>query len=346
MIRVGIIGGSGYTGVELIRILSRHPEVVLTAVTSRQYVGRKVDEVFPSLRSICELSFSAYDLAAVAEQVDLVFTALPHKTAIEVVADFHGAGKKVIDLSADYRFSDAALYESWYQEHSRKDLLATAVYGLPELYRQDISQAMIIGNPGCYPTGAILALTPLFRQGLVDEKQTVIIDAKSGASGAGRTASTGTLFGEVNESFKAYKIGAHRHQPEMEEQISRAAGTPCRLLFVPHLVPMNRGILSTIYVPLAKKCQPDELMSLYGSCYGHEPFLRLLPEGILPSVAAVRGSNYCDLALVLKPQEDLLVVVTAIDNLVKGAAGQAVQNMNLMLGFPETTALEMVPLAP
>ena len=346
MIRVGIVGGSGYTGVELMRILSRHPGIVLTVVTSRQYAGQKVDEVFPSLRAVCGLSFSPYDLTAMVDQVDLVFTALPHKTAIEVVAGFYEAGKKVIDLSADYRFSDSSLYESWYQEHSRKDLLAKAVYGLPELFRQDIRQAMIVGNPGCYPTGAILALTPLVRQGLVDEKQPVIIDAKSGASGAGRTASTGTLFGEVNESFKAYKIGTHRHQPEIKEQISRAAGTPCRLLFVPHLVPMNRGILSTIYVPLAKKCHPDELIALYESCYGHEPFIRLLPAGILPSVAAVRGSNFCDLGLVLKLEEGLLIVVTVIDNLVKGAAGQAVQNMNLMLGFPETTALEMVPLAP
>ena len=346
MIRVGIVGGSGYTGVELVRILSRHPEVALTVVTSRQYAGQRVDEVFPSLRAICGLSFSSYELAAMVEQVDLVFTALPHKTAIEVVAGFHEAGKKVIDLSADYRFSDAALYESWYQEHSRKDLLAKAVYGLPELYREDIRQAMIVGNPGCYPTGAILALTPLFRQGLVEAKQPVIIDAKSGASGAGRTASTATLYGEVNESFKAYKVGAHRHQPEIKEQVSRVAAIPCRILFVPHLVPMNRGILSTIYVPLAKKCQVDELMSLYESCYGHEPFVRLLPAGILPTVAAVRGSNFCDLGLVLKPEEGLLIVVTVIDNLVKGAAGQAVQNMNLMLGFPEKTALEMVPLAP
>ena len=346
MMRVGIVGGSGYTGVELIRILSRHPEVSLTVVTSRQYAGRRVDEVFPSLRNICGLSFAAYDLAAMAEQVDLVFTALPHKTAIDVVAGFYEAGKKVVDLSADYRFTDAGLYEAWYQEHNRKDLLAKAVYGLPELYRRDIRQARIVGNPGCYPTGAILALTPLFRQGLVAGSQPVIIDAKSGASGAGRTASTATLYGEVNESFKAYKVGSHRHQPEISEQVNRAADAACRILFVPHLVPMNRGILSTIYVPLAKECQLDELMSLYENCYASEPFVRLLPTGELPTAAAVRGSNYCDLGLVLKPEEKLLVVVTAIDNLVKGAAGQAVQNMNLMLGFPETAALEMVPLAP
>ncbi|MBN2332843.1 MAG: N-acetyl-gamma-glutamyl-phosphate reductase [Deltaproteobacteria bacterium] len=346
MVRVAVVGASGYTGVELIRILSRHPQVELAVVTSRQYAGEEVAVVFPSLRGICSLVFCPNDYAAIKDQVDVVFTALPHKTAMEVVADFYEAGKKVIDLSADYRFTDVSLYESWYQEHSRKDLLAAAVYGLPELHREAISKADIVGNPGCYPTGAILALTPLFRQGMAAADQPVIIDAKSGTSGAGRGLATGSLYCEVNESFKAYKVGMHRHQPEIQEQVDRSFGGHSRILFVPHLVPINRGILSTIYVPLKNSYSSEDIKALYEDAYGGEFFVRLLPAGSLPTVAAVRGSNYCDMGMVLKPEEGLLVVLTAIDNLVKGAAGQAVQNMNIMLGFNEQAGLEAVPLAP
>ncbi len=346
MIRTAIIGASGYTGVELMRILARHPQVELRMVTSRQYAGRTVAEVFPSLRGICDLSFSAYDPAAVAGEVEAVFTALPHKTAIEVVASCHEAGKKVVDLSADYRFADAGLYESWYQEHSRRDLLAKSVYGLPELHREAIARAAIVGNPGCYPTGVILALVPLLQRGGIDPERPLIVDAKSGTSGAGRAAATGTLYCEVNESFKAYKVGVHRHQPEIVEQLSLAAGWQPSLLFVPHLVPMNRGILSTIYVPLAAGRELDDPAALYREFYRDEPFVRLLPPGELPTTGAVRGSNYCDIGFVPRPDAGLLVVVTAIDNLVKGAAGQAVQNFNIMFGREETLGLETVPLHP
>ncbi|MBW1645268.1 MAG: N-acetyl-gamma-glutamyl-phosphate reductase [Deltaproteobacteria bacterium] len=346
MIPVAVIGASGYTGAELIRILARHPRVDLRVVTSRQYAGRPVAEVFPSLRGVCGLSFTAYEPAAICREVAAVFTALPHKTAIEVVAAFHEAGKKVIDLSADYRFGDADLYEAWYQEHSRRDLLARAVYGLPELNRAAIAEADIVGNPGCYPTGAILALVPLLRRGVVDLDRPLVVDAKSGTSGAGRAAAVGTLFCEVNDSFKAYKVGSHRHQPEIAEQLFLAAGCRPSVLFAPHLVPMNRGILSTIYVPLAAGPDLGDPLAVYEEFYRDEPFVRLLPAGELPVTSAVRGSNYCDLGFVPSPENGLLVVVTAIDNLVKGAAGQAVQNLNIMFGLEEELGLQTVPLYP
>ena len=347
MVKVAIIGASGYTGAELIRILALHSRVELAVVTSRQYAGQPVDTVFPSLRGICQLSFVPYDFAMVNREAEIIFTALPHQTAIDVVASFYEAGKRVIDLSADYRFTDASLYESWYQKHHHRELLAESVYGLPELNRAAIAGAAIVGNPGCYPTGVILALAPLLRQGCVDVERPLVIDAKSGTSGAGRGVAVGTLFCEVNESLKAYKIGTHRHQPEIAEQLLLATGRQPQLLFVPHLVPMNRGILSTIYVPVSDGCHLDNLAAIYEDVYQDEFFVRLLPAGELPTINAVRGANYCDLGLVSPPSDyRLLVVVTAIDNLVKGAAGQAVQNMNIMLGFDEQLGLQTVPFYP
>ncbi len=345
-IKVAIIGASGYTGVELMRILAGHPEVELTAVTSRQYVGVPVAELFPSLRDIVGLSFMDNRVAEIAGLADLVFTALPHKAAIEVVAELHGAGKKVVDLSADYRFSDRKLYESWYQPHTAPELLAEAVYGLPELFRAEIPSAQVVGNPGCYPTSVILPLAPILPLNLIGPDTTIIIDAKSGASGAGRSLNLGSLYCEVSDNFKPYKVGNHRHQPEMVEQLKRASGRAPKLLFVPHLLPVNRGILSSIYLPLSRDVAAAEIEEALDGAYGNETFVRLLPAGSLPTLNAVRGSNYCDIGYVLAADQRSLILFSAIDNLVKGAAGQAVQNMNLMLGLAEETGLMTVSLVP
>ena len=345
-IKVAIIGASGYTGVELMRILAGHPEVELTAVTSRQYVGVPVAELFPSLRDIVRLSFMDNRVAEIAGLADLVFTALPHKAAIEVVAELHGAGKKVVDLSADYRFSDRKLYESWYQPHTAPELLAEAVYGLPELFRAEIPSAQVVGNPGCYPTSVILPLAPILPLNLIGPDTTIIIDAKSGASGAGRSLNLGSLYCEVSDNFKPYKAGNHRHQPEMVEQLKRVSGRAPQLLFVPHLLPVNRGILSSIYLPLSRDVAAAEIEEALDGAYGNETFVRLLPAGSLPTLNAVRGSNYCDIGYVLAADQRSLILFSAIDNLVKGAAGQAVQNMNLMLGLAEETGLMMVSLVP
>ncbi len=344
--KVAIIGASGYTGVELMRILAGHPEVELTAVTSRQHIGVPVADLFPSLRDIVGLSFMDNRVAEIAGLADLIFTALPHKAAIEVVAELHGAGKRVVDLSADYRFSDRALYEAWYQPHTAPELLAEAVYGLPELFRSEIPGARVVGNPGCYPTSVILPLAPILPLGLIDSETTIVIDAKSGTSGAGRSLNSGSLYCEVNENFKPYKVGSHRHQPEMVEQLQRASGKAPQLLFVPHLLPVNRGILSSIYLPLSRDVAAAEIEEALDRAYGKEPFVRLLPAGTLPTLNAVRGSNYCDIGYVLAPAQNSLILFSAIDNLVKGAAGQAVQNMNLMLGLPEVMGLLTVALQP
>ncbi len=344
--RVAIIGASGYTGVELMRILAGHPGVELTAVTSRQHIGVAVAELFPSLREIVELKFIDNHIDEIADMADLVFTALPHKAAIEVVAELYQAGKKVVDLSADYRFSDRELYESWYQPHTQPELLGKAVYGLPELFRPEIPQARIVGNPGCYPTSVILPLAPILPLNLIERSSTIVIDAKSGTSGAGRGLNLGSLYCEVNENFKPYKAGNHRHQPEMVEQLERVAGSAPQLLFVPHLLPVNRGILSSIYLSLSRDVAAAEIEDALNQAYAAETFVRLLPAGELPTLNGVRGSNYCDIGYVLAADKKSLILFSAIDNLVKGAAGQAVQNMNLMLGLPETAGLNAVSLLP
>ena len=345
-IKVAVIGASGYTGVELMRILAGHPQVELTAVTSRHHIGLPVAELFPSLREIVKLEFIDNQVEMIAEMADLVFTALPHKAAIEVVAELYQAGKKVVDLSADYRFSNRELYESWYQPHTQPQLLDKAVYGLPELFRAEITKARIVGNPGCYPTSVILPLAPILPLNLIERSATIVIDAKSGTSGAGRGLNLGSLYCEVNENFKPYKVANHRHQPEMMEQLERVSGIAPELLFVPHLLPVNRGILSSIYLPLSREVAPSEIEGALTQAYGSEAFVRILPAGELPTLGAVRGSNYCDIGYVLAADKRSLILFSAIDNLVKGAAGQAVQNMNLMLGFPESSGLQTVSLLP
>jgi len=345
MYRISVIGASGYTGLELLRLLAGHGGVQLCSVTSRQYAGQPVSEQFPSLRGCVDLAFTQLDPAALAGSSDLVFTAVPHQTAMQMIPELLDAGARVIDLSADFRLADAAVYAAWYQAHTAPQLLAEAVYGLPELFRPAIGPARLVANPGCYPTGAALALAPLLEKNRVD-LSTIIIDSKSGTSGAGRGAKVGSLYCEVNEGFKAYGLPTHRHTPEIEQTLSGLAGQAVTISFSPHLVPANRGILSTCYATLTGRIGQDELLELFGNYYAAEPFVRVLPDGQLPNISQVRGSNFCDIGLVVDKRTGRVVVVSAIDNLGKGAAGQAVQNMNLMLGLPETRGLLQPPVFP
>ncbi len=346
MLKVAVVGASGYTGVELLRLLYAHPQVEVTCVTSEQSAGKPIAEVFPSLRHRYHQILENLEPVGIADRADFIFTALPHKAAMEVVPTFIRLGKKVVDLSADYRFHDPALYETWYEPHLNPELLAKSVYGLPEIRREKIVPADLVGNPGCYPTCTILGLAPLLRQGIIDPER-LIIDAKSGASGAGRGAKVDNLYCEVNDGFKAYAVGGvHRHLPEIEQELSLLAGRPLTISFTPHLVPMDRGILVTAYADLKGSYSTGELLSLYREFYAGEEFVRILPEGAFPSTAFVKGSNCCDIGLAVDRRAGRVVVVSAIDNLVKGAAGQAVQNMNIMNGFPEKMGLDGLALYP
>ncbi len=345
MIRIGIVGASGYTGVELVRLLCSCPDVKLKVATSRQYKGKKLADVYPSLAGMVDIVCEDLQMEELAERADLFFTAVPHQTAMAIVPDLLRAGKKVVDLSADFRIHDAAVYEKWYQKHTAQEYLAEAIYGLPELHRQQIAAARLVANPGCYPTSVILGVAPLLQAGVI-EPETLIVDSKSGASGAGRLAQTGTLFCEVTEGFKAYKVAAHRHTPEMEQEISALCNKSVTISFTPHLLPMSRGILSTIYATMSKSMTDDEVYELYRNFYKDEPFVRLCEPGAFPATQFVRGSNFCDLGFKFDSRTGRIVVLAAIDNLVKGAAGQAVQNMNLMCGLPETRGLFGVPLFP
>lgn len=346
MIRIAVAGASGYTGLELIRLLDRHPEVTVTCVTSEQSAGKPISDLFPSLRGGCDLLLEPLEPAAIVRKADLVFTALPHQSAMAVVPQFLAAGKPVVDLSADYRLHDPAVYAAWYEPHKNPELLATAVYGLPELKREAIKKARLVANPGCYPTSIILGLKPLLEAGLIDPAA-IIANSASGVSGAGRSAKVDSLYCEVNEGFKAYGVGGvHRHTPEIEQELSLLAGRQLVITFTPHLAPMDRGILSTIYAMPLREVTTGELVALYADSYRNEPFVRPLPAGQLPSTAFVRGSNFCDIGVTVDSRTKRIIVVSAIDNLVKGAAGQAVQNMNLLLGYPETLGLEGVAIFP
>ncbi len=346
MIDVGIIGASGYTGAELARILSNHPQARLRVATSRQHAGRPLADIFPQLRGRVEVVCEEVAGEELFARADLFFAAVPHKTAMELVPGILAAGKKVIDLSADFRLRDVAVYEEWYQPHSCPELLAEAVYGLPELYRRQIAGARLVANPGCYPTSVILALAPLLGAEAV-LADTIIIDAKSGTSGAGRAAQTATLFCEVHDGFRPYKVGrSHRHTPEIEQELAVLAGRSLQVSFTPHLLPLSRGILSTIYATLAPGFDRETISALYRQQYQQEPFVRLLTGGNLPATQYVRGSNFCDIAFAIDSATGRIIVMSAIDNIVKGASGQAVQNMNLLCGFAETTGLDGLPLFP
>ncbi|MBU0513655.1 MAG: N-acetyl-gamma-glutamyl-phosphate reductase [Proteobacteria bacterium] len=343
--KVTVIGGSGYTGIELIRILLSHPAVRLSAVSSSQYTGQAVSSVFASLAGRSDLTFVGHDDPSLSREVDLIFTAVPHQKAMARVPSLLEGGRKVIDLSADFRFDDAALYAQWYQDHTAPELLAEAVYGLPELYRDRIKAARLVANPGCYPTSVILALAPLLTAGVVFPGN-IIADSKSGVTGAGRKADVDLSFCEVNDSIKAYAVATHRHTPEIEQEISKLAGAPVTVSFTPHLTPMSRGILSTVYANMTGQSTTDELLGVMAEFYADAPFVQVLPAGRLPRTQDVRGTNFCHLGAVADPRTNRAVVVSAIDNLCRGASGMAVANMNLMLGLEETTGLMDVALAP
>ncbi len=347
-IRVAIAGASGYAGAELLRLTALHPYIDLQTVTSEKSAGIPVASVFPSLAGLISLTFEALEPDALAKQVDAVFLALPHTKSLAAVATCLQAGKLVVDLSADYRLKDPAVYEQWYETpHTHPELLKDAVYGLPELHRAAIAKAKLVASPGCYPTAAILQLAPLFAQDLV-EPGTVIIDAKSGISGAGRTPALPYHFAEAHESLEPYKIGQHRHIPEIEQALrellqralppSQGSPPPSIITFTPHLVPMNRGILSTAYCRLRNQLSLADLRRLYRRFYKDERFIRV-QETIMPNPRYIKGSNYCDIGVYLDSHAGTVITVATLDNLVKGAAGQAIQALNLMIGFPEETGL-------
>jgi len=343
MYKVGIVGGTGYTGVELLRLLARHPEVELTAITSRGNAGTPVADMFPSLRGRTSLAFSEPDLATLGE-CDVVFFATPHGTAMEMTPALLEAGTRVIDLGPDFRLKDAEVWSKWYKhQHSCPQLLEEAVYGLPELNRQKIAGARVVANPGCYPTCILLAVMPLLEKGLIDRDR-IIADAKSGVSGAGRQAAVRTLLGEAGENFSPYGVSGHRHHPEISEQLARIAGTPVGLVFVPHLLPMIRGMEATVY--MTANAADVDLQALYQERYADEPFVDVMPAGALPETKSVRGTNVCRLVLHHDAASNTIIALSVIDNLSKGASGQAVQNMNLMLGLPETMGLDDIALVP
>jgi N-acetyl-gamma-glutamyl-phosphate reductase len=342
MKRVAIVGATGYAGAELVRILSGHPETKLTVLTSRQYAGVRFDRVYPAMRGLVDLVCEAYSTDRIVSEADVVFMALPHQLPMTFVPEIIAQGLRVIDLSADFRFNDAAIYESAYQPHAAKELLKSSVYGLSEIYTDQIKAAMLIGNPGCYPTSVLLPLVPLIKQGLLDPAS-LVADSKSGVSGAGRSLSQASHYCEVNESFKAYKVAVHRHNPEMDAVLSSEARKPVSITFVPHLVPMTRGMLTTIYATPISALKSQDILDCYKSFYSRRPFIRVCPLDKQPDTLHVRGTNYCDIGFKLDDRNHRLILISAIDNLVKGAAGQAVQNMNLMMGFDETAGLLQVP---
>lgn len=345
-IRVGIIGVTGYVGEELVRILCRHPRVTTIAGAAKDFPGSSVDRVFPHLRGHLDQKIRGLDeVQDMIATSDLVFLAMPHGLSAPYVREALQKGKPVIDLAADFRLPDAALYEKWYgKPHEAPDLLKDAVYGLPELFRSAVSTAQLVANPGCYPTSALLALAPLLKQGLVD-RTSLIIDSKSGVSGAGRTLAPGSHFPECNENVKAYSVGSHRHTPEIAYYASVLGDGQAEVTFTPHLIPMTRGILSTLYASLLRPSDTGSLRRIFEEFYAGEAFVQVMGEGEWPQTNWVRGSNRCCLGLTLHGERGV-IVVSVIDNLVKGAAGQAVQNMNLMLGFPETTGLDIPAIYP
>ena len=342
MLKIGIVGGTGYTGAELLRILSQHPQVSIEAITSRKEAGMDVAQLFPSLRGRIELKFSDPAEASL-DKCDVVFFATPNGIAMKQVPSLLDAGVRIIDLAADFRIKDIAVWEKWYgMPHACPELVAEAVYGLPEINRDRIKTARLIANPGCYPTAVQLGFLPLVESGAVDLDH-LVADAKSGVSGAGRNAEIHTLFAEAADNFKAYGVSGHRHLPEIRQGLSQAAKHPVGLTFVPHLTPMIRGIHATLYAKLLKEV---DLQALYENRYVNEPFVDVLPAGSHPETRSVRGSNLCRIAVHRPQGGDTAVILSVTDNLVKGAAGQAVQNMNLMFGLPETLAITHVPLFP
>lgn len=346
MIKVGIIGATGYAGGELVRILTGHKEAEIKWYGSRSYIGKKYADVYRNMFQIVDAECMDDNMEELASQVDVIFTATPQGLCASLVNEEILSKVKIIDLSADFRLKDVKVYEEWYKiEHKAPQFLEEAVYGLCEINREDVKKARLVANPGCYTTCSILTAYPLAKEGMID-MSTLIIDAKSGTSGAGRGAKLPNLFCEVNENMKAYGVANHRHTPEIEEQLGYAAGEKVVLNFTPHLVPMNRGILATEYAKLTKEVSWEDVKAVYDRYYGNEKFVRVLGQDEYPETKWVEGSNYVDIGFKIDPRTNRIIMMGAIDNLVKGAAGQAVQNMNLMFGLEESEGLDLVPMFP
>ncbi len=338
-VNVGIVGATGYAGEEIIRILLAHPEVKINYLAAKIDAPTHIEKIFPRFAGKLDLVCAELDLEKLKKNARAVFLAMPHGSACAVVPKLLKEGKIVIDLSADFRLKETSLYKKWYHfAHEEKALLEKAVYGLPEVYREKIKKAKLVANPGCYPTGAILAALPLVKRGLASGGD-IIIDAKSGTSGAGRTLRQDFLFSEVNESVKPYKVNAHQHIPEIEQELSFAAQEKIKIVFVPQLIPINRGILSCVYMKLQKKTNQAELLKIYKDFYRKEPFVRIMEGGVFPQIKAVQFTNYCDIGMELDEKAHMAIAISAIDNLGKGAAGQAVQNLNIVMGWEEELGL-------
>lgn len=348
MFKVGIIGARGFTGGELVRILLRHPGVSLSYVTSESHAGESLSDTFPTLLGQTDLKYEAFNSEEALNKADVFIFAMPEGEAMKRAPQLLAQGAKIVDLSGDFRLKDAAIYQKWYKrEHVAPDLLGKAVYGLPELHRSEIKSAQLVANPGCYPTSSILALAPLMKEKALDP-ESILVDSKSGVSGAGGRAAMGGEYSYplINDSFRAYGLVSHRHTPEIEQELGLQAGTEAMVQFTPHLVPMTRGILSTAYAEMTTEMSLDEIQSLYENFYKDEPFVQVLPKGQLPQTKHVCGSNHCHIGMNYDSRTHRVIVVSAIDNLVKGAAGQAVQNMNLLCGLPETQGIDLIALYP
>ena len=346
MIKAGIMGSTGYVGSELVRILYHHPEVEIKVLTSKSHSNKDFNSIYHNFSKICELKCEENNLEEVVNQLDIVFLSLPHGITSKILTESILKNVKVIDLSADFRLKSMEEYEKWYKEkHNNNILLKKAVYGLPEWKRKQISTSRFIANPGCYPTCALLCLSPLIKEGIIEEKN-IIIDAKSGVSGAGRTLALTTHFAECNESVKAYNVLSHRHTPEIEGQLRELNENVISITFTPHLIPMNRGILSTCYGTLKKGYEYDDIKEIFEKYYHNEFFIRLTSKDIFPETKWVKGSNYCDIGFTIDENTDRIIIIGAIDNLIKGAAGQAVQNMNLMFNLEEDIGLKSIPMFP
>ena len=346
MIKVGIIGATGYAGSELVRILLGHKDVEIKWYGSRSYIDKKYASIYQNFFQLVDATCMDDNMGALADQVDVIFTATPQGLCASLVNEEILSKVKIIDLSADFRIKDVKVYEEWYKlEHKSPQFIEEAVYGLCEINREDVKKARLVANPGCYTTCSILTCYPLVKEGIIDPN-TIIVDAKSGTSGAGRGAKVDNLFCEVNENMKAYGVATHRHTPEIEEQLGYACGEKITINFTPHLVPMNRGILATAYASLKKNVTYEEVKAIYDKYYADEKFVRVLEKDVCPQTKWVEGSNYVDVNFKIDPRTNRIIMMGAIDNLVKGAAGQAVQNMNLMFGLKESEGLELVPMFP
>ncbi|MBR5507552.1 MAG: N-acetyl-gamma-glutamyl-phosphate reductase [Clostridia bacterium] len=341
MINVGILGATGYAGIETVRLLATHPEVKITRLISHSFEGKKISEIYPSLEGVLDIECTSLDVDDISKNCDLVFTALPHGVSKDVIPGLYKKGLKIIDLSGDFRYNDVKVYEKWYGEsHPSPELLEKSVYGLCELYRDKIKETSLVGNPGCYTTCSILALYPLLKAGIIETKN-IIIDAKSGVTGAGRTTKLDYSFCECTENMLAYKVATHRHTSEIEQELSIAAGSEVMVSFTPHLVPLKRGIYATCYANLAKNVTGEEVEKIYKDFYKGEYFIRIMNSGKIPESNWVAGSNFANIGFQIDERLGRIVVCSTIDNLIKGAAGQAVQNMNIMMGFEENAGLDM-----